>query len=142
MSPSPSVPTGSYYSIGEVTQLLGLSADTLRYYEKSGLLPRVARSESGRRIYDTQDLSRLRFIIRAKKMNFKLAEIADLLQMRLQPQAVKDDVRQLTAQKLGEIEAHIEELSHLRNELSLLLNLCRSSENGCPIIDQLDQKGE
>ena len=127
-------------SIGETSTLLGLSTDTLRYYEKSGLLPRVSRNDSGRRIYCEQDLSKLRFIIRAKKMNFSLSEIADLLQMRQQPQAVKDDIRLLTAQKLSDIEAHIEELSHLRNELTLLLNLCQSSENGCPIIEKLDEK--
>ena len=129
-------------SIGETSTLLGLSTDTLRYYEKSGLLPRVSRNDSGRRIYSEQDLSKLRFIIRAKKMNFSLSEIADLLQMRQQPQAVKDDIRLLTAQKLSDIEAHIEELSHLRNELTLLLNLCQSSENGCPIIDKLDENNE
>lgn len=129
-------------SIGETSTLLGLSTDTLRYYEKSGLLPRVSRNDSGRRIYCEQDLSKLRFIIRAKKMNFSLSEIADLLQMRQQPQAVKDDIRLLTAQKLSDIEAHIEELSHLRNELTLLLNLCQSSENGCPIIDKLDENNE
>ena len=61
-------------SIGETSDLLGLSTDTLRYYEKSGLLPRVSRNESGRRIYDEQDISNLRFIIRAKKMNFSLSE--------------------------------------------------------------------
>lgn len=133
------LPSSVYLSIGEVADLLGLSTDTLRYYEKSGLLKRVARSDSGRRIYDKNDLSKLRFIIRAKKMNFSLAEISDLLQMRQQPQKIKDEIRLLTAQKLSEIETHISELSHLRNELSLLLNLCRNSEGGCPIIDQLEQ---
>ncbi|WP_198262796.1 heavy metal-responsive transcriptional regulator [sulfur-oxidizing endosymbiont of Gigantopelta aegis] len=125
--------------IGDVSQLLGLSTDTLRYYEKSGLLPRIARNDSGRRIYDEMDISKLRFIIRAKKMNFSLAEISDLLKMRQKPQHVKDDIRFLTRQKLTEIESHIDELSHLKNELTLLLNLCQSSEDGCPIIDKLDE---
>ncbi len=126
-------------SIGETSDLLGLSTDTLRYYEKSGLLPRVSRNESGRRIYDEQDLSKLRFIIRAKKMNFSLSEITDLLQMRQQPQTVKNEIRLLTANKLSDIENHIEELSLLRNELTLLLNLCQNSEKGCPIIEKLDE---
>ncbi len=126
-------------SIGETSNLLGLSTDTLRYYEKSGLLPVISRNESGRRIYDEQDLSNLRFIMRAKKMNFSLSEIADLLQMRQQPHAVKDEIHLLTANKLSDIENHIEELSHLRNELILLLNLCQNSEKGCPIIDKLDE---
>ncbi len=128
----------STLSIGETSALLGLSTDTLRYYEKSGLLPRVARNNSGRRIYDNTDISNLRFIIRAKKMNFSLAEITDLLHMRQQPQTAKNAIRLLTAQKLSEIEIHIEELTHLRNELTLLLNLCHNSDQGCPIIDKLD----
>ncbi len=128
----------STLSIGETSALLGLSTDTLRYYEKSGLLPRVARNNSGRRIYDNTDISNLRFIIRAKKMNFSLAEISDLLRMRQQPQTAKNAIRLLTAQKLSEIEIHIDELTHLRNELTLLLNLCHNSDRGCPIIDELN----
>ncbi|MEK7758413.1 MAG: MerR family transcriptional regulator, partial [Pseudomonadota bacterium] len=60
-----------------MTQLLGLSADTLRYYEKIGLLQRISRNTAGVRYYSEQDISRLRFIQRAQKMNFSLAEIAD-----------------------------------------------------------------
>ncbi len=64
--------------IGEVSQSTGLSADTLRYYERIGLLPRVVRASSGRRRYSDRDISRLQFIQRAQRMNFTLAEIADL----------------------------------------------------------------
>ncbi len=124
--------------IGDVTKQLGLSADTLRYYEKIKLLPRVARTESGIRIYDDKDISRLKFIQRAQRMNFSLAEIADLLSMRSDPQHARDDVRQLTADKLNDIEAQLDDLKTLRNELTLLLNLCRGSEDGCPIIESID----
>ncbi len=127
-------------SIGEVSKFLSLSADTLRYYEKSGLLSVVAKNESGRRCYYQSDISILQFIIRAKKMNFTLSEIQQLLQMRQEPQKVKDEVRLLTALKLTQIENHINELSHLKNELSLLLNLCKGSKDGCPIIDELENK--
>jgi len=128
------------YRIGDITELLGLSADTLRYYEKSGVLPRIARTESGIRQYDDTDISRLRFIRRAQKMNFSLAEIRDLLTMREDPQHARDDVRQLTARKLEETQAHLAELTTLGNELQLLLNLCRGSEDGCPIIERIDDK--
>ena len=127
------------YKIGEVTKLLSLSADTLRYYEKIKLLPRVGRNASGVREYDDKDISRLKFIQRAQKMNFSLAEIADLLKMRENPQQVRNEVRQLTADKLSEVDAHLESLTTLRNELQLLLNLCQGSEDGCPIIDGLDK---
>ncbi len=126
------------YRIGDVTKQLGLSADTLRYYEKIKLLPRVARTESGIRMYDDKDISRLKFIQRAQRMNFSLAEIADLLSMRTDPQHARDDVRQLTADKLNDIEAQLNDLKILRNELTLLLNLCRGSEDGCPIIESIN----
>ncbi len=126
------------YRIGDVVRLTGLSADTLRYYEKIGLLPPVGRAASGVRLYGARDLSRLRFIQRAKSMNFSLDEIARLLEMREDPRHARDDVRGLTLRKLEEIEAHMAQLRTLRDELTLLVNLCRGSEAGCPIIDNLE----
>lgn len=128
------------HRIGDVTRLTGLSADTLRYYEKIKLLRPVGRLASGIRVYDERDLSRLRFIQRAKAMNFSLDEIAQLLEMREDPQHARDDVRELTHRKLEEVESHMEELDTLRKELTLLINLCRGAEAGCPIIEDLDSK--
>jgi len=128
------------YRIGDVTRITGLSADTLRYYEKIKLLRPVSRAASGVRVYDELDLSRLRFIQRAKSMNFSLDEIARLLEMREDPQNARDDVRELTRRKRKEVEDHLEELDTLRKELTLLINLCRGSEAGCPIIDDLDSR--
>ncbi len=127
------------YRIGEVSRLTGLSADTLRYYEKLGLLPRVARLPSGLRAYDDRDLSRLRFIQRAKAMHYSLEEIARLLEMRDDPQHARDEIRQLAHRKLAEIEQQMAELDSLRRELTLLVNLCRQAEDGCPIMEDLDQ---
>jgi len=126
------------YKIGEVTKLTDMSADTLRYYEKYGLLPAISRNTSGVRLYNDKDISRLKFIKRAQRMNFSLDEIKKLLSMREDPQHAKDSVRLLTADKLKNIEEQLSELSTLRNELQLLLNLCRGSENGCPIIEGMD----
>lgn len=126
------------YRIGDVTRLTGLSADTLRYYEKIKLLPRINRSASGIRVYTERDLSLLNFIRRAQKMNFSLAEIANLLKMRQNPQRARKSVRELTAMKLTEIEARLKDITILRDELQLLLNLCQASEKGCPIIESID----
>ena len=128
------------YRIGDVTKLLGISADTLRYYEKIGLLPAINRTDSGIRVYLDRDLSRLRFIRRAQKMQFRLKEIAELLKMREDPQHARDEVRILTRSKLSEVEEHLDDLQFLCNELQLLLNLCIASESGCPIIDSIDQE--
>lgn len=127
------------YRIGGVTRLLGISADTLRYYEKIGLLPAINRTVSGIRVYLERDLSRLRFIRRAQKMRFSLKEIAELLKMREDPQHARDEVRLLTRSKLSEVEEHLDDLQCLRNELQLLLNLCTASEDGCPIIESIDE---
>lgn len=123
-----------------MTRLTGLSADTLRYYEKIKLLRPVGRSSSGIRVYDEGDLSRLRFIQRAKAMNFSLEEIARLLEMREDPQHARDEVRELTHRKLEEVENQMEELDTLRKELTLLVSLCRGAEAGCTIIEDLDSK--
>jgi len=130
------------YKIGEVTKLIGMSADTLRYYEKFGLLANISRNESGVRQYDDKDLSRLKFIKRAQSMNFSLHEIKKLLTMREDPQHAKDSVRQLTADKLKSIESQVTELTTLQNELRLLLNLCRGSKEGCPIIEDIGADNE
>lgn len=130
--------TKNYYKIGEVAKLTALTADTLRYYEKFGLLEKIGRNESGIRHYTDKDLSSLRFIKRAQRINFSLAEIKTLLQMRQNPQHARNEVRLLTQQKLETIESHLEELGTLKNELTLLLNLCRSTEGGCPIIEDID----
>ncbi len=126
--------------IGGITRKLGISADTLRYYEKIGLFPRVNRTVSGIRLYSDRDISRLQFIKRAQKMNFSLAEITDLLKMREMPQQAREEVRTFTQRKLGEVEAHLKDLRILRNELQLLLNLCAGTQDGCPIIEGIDQR--
>ncbi len=126
--------------IGVVAEMLGLSIDTLRYYEKIGLLPRIGRSGSGIRAYGERDLSRLRFIQRAQKMGFTLAEIGMLLTMRDNPQRARAEVRKLTAAKLDETEARLKEITLLRNELQLLLNLCRGAKHGCPIIETIGRE--
>ncbi len=127
------------YRIGNVTKLLDISADTLRYYEKIGLLPAINRTDSGICVYLDRDLSRLRFIRRAQKMQFSLKEISELLKMREDPQHARDEVRILTRSKLSEVEEHLDDLQFLRNELQLLLNLCTASEEGCPIIEGINE---
>jgi len=127
------------YMIGEVARQLVMSVDTLRYYEKIGLLPKVSRAESGIRHYSDKDISHLKFIKRAQQMNFTLAEIGDLLKMREAPQHARTEVRQMTANKLQEVGLRLTELDVLRRELALLVNLCSASEEGCPIIDRMEK---
>lgn len=126
-------------SIGETAQQTGLSVDTLRYYEKIGLVPNVARDPSGRRRYDGTDLSRLRFIQRAQRCNFSLDEIRQLLEFRGCRDAARPAVAQLTKHKLADIQHRLAELEQLQHELQQLLHLCQGSDQGCPIIEGLDR---
>lgn len=126
------------YPIGTITKRLEMSADTLRYYEKIGLLKRIYRNEAGRRLYSEKDVSRLKFIKRAQRMGFTLAEIGNLLSFRENPQTAQPQVRELAHHKLKEIEGHLAEVTTLKKELSLLLSLCEASSEGCPILENLD----
>ena len=130
------------HKIGDVATTAGVSVDTLRYYEKIGLLKNIYRNESGVRLYSDKDISQLNFIKRAQRMNFSLDEIRDLLDMRTDPQKACTEARELTAKKLQDVEAHLIELNSLRNELQLLLNLCQAAEDGCPIIEDLSTQTE
>ncbi|MEX2515688.1 MAG: heavy metal-responsive transcriptional regulator [Gammaproteobacteria bacterium] len=128
----------SAISIGEAARRTGLSVDTLRYYEKIQLMPCLARDSGGRRRYSERDLSQLRFIQRAQRCDFSLTEIGELLKLRRAPEASRPQVQQLTEQKLEDIKTRLEDLERLQHELELLLNLCRGSDKGCPIIESLD----
>ena len=126
--------------IGQVAKQLSMIVDTLRYYEKFGLLPNLGRDSSGIRFFTEKDLSRLRFIQRAQQMKFKLAEIKELLIMRENPQSAKETIRMTTAKKLQQVDTRIQELSILRAELQLLVNLCTGSKDGCPILEDMERK--
>jgi len=125
--------------IGVVVAELGMSADTLRYYEKIKLMPKIRRNDVGVRLYSGKDLSCLRFIKRAQKMGFTLDAIAQLLKFRNNPQKAKPQVRKLASQKLVEIEVHLAELGTLRDELHLLTNLCSANSDSCPILEAFDE---
>jgi len=129
-------------SIGEASITTGLSADTLRYYERIGLLGRVARNPGGQRRYTGDDIARLGFVQRAQAMDFRLDEIAQLLALRGSAGDVRAEVRALTETKLAAIEQRIQALTRLRDELTELVRQCHASERDCPIISRMDQRTE
>lgn len=129
----------SGYQIGAVAKRLSITADTLRYYEKIGLLPRVARTPSGLRAYDDGDLARLRFIRRAQAMNFTLAEISALIELREHRRRSKASVRAMAQAKVREIDDRVNTLIALRDELKTLVDACPGSDTSCPILRGLEQ---
>lgn len=122
------------HSIGAAASKVGMSADTLRYYERIGLLRPTLRDAGGRRVYTERELEQLRFIARAQAMDFRLAEIRHLLELRNDPSTSRNEARHLTRTKLAEIDRRMRDLRHLRGELRLLLNLCDASADTCPIL--------
>lgn len=124
-------------SIGGACEQLGIPADTLRYYERIKLIPRIARDAGGRRRLSLADLERLRFVQRAQAMDFSLAEIRQLLQLRERPGNARAAALRMAAGKLAAIEQRLATLKHLRNELALLTNLCTQATKGCPILEGL-----
>ncbi len=129
-------------SIRQAGRETGLSPDTLRYYERIGLLGPVARNNGGQRRYTKQDIARLRFVRRAQAMDFSLEEIGQLLALRDQPGDVRADVRRLTETRLAAIEQRIDSLIRLRDELTQLVSVCRTSNGDCPIIARMDSRNE
>lgn len=122
------------YRIGDAAALVGASVDTLRYYERIGLLPRLARAPSGARVFDDRDITRLRFIRRAQAMNFTLAEIGALLELRDRPRRPKAAVREMAHAKVREIDERVNVLLALREELSGLVGACPGKGVECPIL--------
>ncbi len=124
--------------IGQTAELLGMTADTLRYYEKIKLVPRAAKNLAGRREYAEDDLARLRFVQRAQSIGFSLDEIAHLLTLREDPGSVSRETRALAEEKCRKIEDKLHTLKKVHGELTLLLGLCSGDGENCPIIDRLD----
>lgn len=126
------------YLMGAAVKKLGLSADTLRYYEKIDLVPRAAKNGSGHRTYSDRDLDRLRFVQRAQSIGFSLEEIRRLLKLRANPVKCSRAVRALAREKCEHLRRQLEALKKMHAELSLLLNLCSGETEHCPILERLD----
>lgn len=128
--------------IGELAEKTGLSAHTIRFYEKQGLIQASQRSESGYRYYDAADLRRAEFVRSARNVGFSLEDIASLLSIRLDRDSHScQEVTDITRHKLEEVNARIAELQQMQRSLALLLeSCCGGPENAthCSIIEALD----
>ena len=113
------------YLIGQLAKHCGVSSDTLRFYEKNGLLVPAGRSEGGYRLYSEGDLSRIHFILRAKAIGLSLDEIRELLDIRLEAsQHSCAEVKAITQAKLAEVDRKMAELARIRNALKKLNDAC------------------
>lgn len=134
--------TTQFLTIGKLAERSGISTDTLRYYEKMGLIKAASRSESGYRIYGEDAERILQFIRGAKTLNFTLEEIRQLLTLNRSDKATCAEVLKHTTGKITEAEQKIRELKEVKRILSALVEQCPAdgtSVSSCPILGHINQ---
>ena len=129
-------------TIGKVANLVSVSTDTLRYYERERLIAPVSKSTVGYRLYDQDTVRRIRFIKHAQHCGFTLTEIRALLALRASEAACCRDVRTLALEKKLQLEAKVKAMKVMSKALDHLIVAC-SDESGplddCPILAALDR---
>lgn len=127
-------------TIGQVAQKTGLGIETIRFYERKGLIDEPARKQSGYRQYDIDIVDRLVFIQQAKTLGFSLAEINELLSLKLTPGSTSREIRNIAEAKLADIEDKIKKLKRMQNTLKKLVNECtgHGPVSECPILEAFD----
>lgn len=131
-------------TIGEVARRADVGVETIRYYERIGLLDEPPRAESGYRQYPFSAVSALQFIRQAKTFGFTLHEIGELMDLRFEPDASACRVRGLAEEKLADMEAKLGGLRRIRRALVELIDSCdgKGTVDECPIRDALVKGGE
>lgn len=129
-------------TIGKIAKLAGVGVETIRYYQRRGLVEEPRRKDSGYRQYPNDTIARIRFIKRTKELGFSLKEIKELLYLRVDPQTTCEDIKTRAVGKIHEIEVKILELQKMKEALSKLIISCERTgkTTECPILDFLDRE--
>ena len=127
-------------TIGRVARHAGVAVDTVRFYERQGLIAEPPRRRSGYRQYPAETIERIRFIRRAKDLGFTLEEIAELLALRSTTGRSCADVRAHATAKIARIEEKLRDLERMKGALGRLVATCtgRGSTRECPILESLE----
>lgn len=127
-------------TIGEVAERANVHMETLRYYERRGLVARPPRSASNYRLYPEDAVRRVRFIKRAQELGFSLNDIKELLSLRADPEAGCAEVRACAEAKIKDIDAKIGALTAMKYALSTLVAACSGEGplTDCPILESLE----
>lgn len=124
--------------IKELSQATGVDVETIRFYEKQGLLPPPARRDNGYRNYAESHLERLSFIRHCRALDMPLSDVARLLSFLDEPEVHCGDVNDLVDQQLARVRARLKSMRALEKQLMLLRSQCRESLGGhCGILDEL-----
>lgn len=130
-------------TISKVARQAGIATDTVRYYEREGLLEKPARTTSGYRQYSAEAVARLRFIRQAKELGFSLHEIRELLSLRVGAQRSCAEVKARAERKIADVDRRVAQLRRVRKALLKLAAACRGRgpTSQCPILDALEAEG-
>jgi MerR family copper efflux transcriptional regulator len=130
------------FNIGEAAARSGVSAKMVRHYESLGLLPTVARTDSGYRQYGESEVHTLRFIRRGRDLGFSMAEIAELLKLYQNRRRASGDVKRIALAHVADLERRMNEMAEMKRTLEHLAHCCHGDERpDCPILDELGQRG-
>ncbi len=131
-------------TIGKVARLAGVGVETIRFYERKGLIPEPPRKESGYRQYPEEAVYRIRFIRRARELGFSLQEAKELLSVRGDPESTCENIRNRAEAKIADIEDKIRTLAKMKDELAKLVAACDAGApiSECPILAALDEKSK
>ncbi|SEL82637.1 Cd(II)/Pb(II)-responsive transcriptional regulator [Colwellia chukchiensis] len=126
--------------IGELSKTSGCSIQTIRYYEKEGLLSEPERTEGNFRLYDVTVLKQLEFVKHCRSLDISLIDIKRLIDLKNKPEESCSSVNALIAQQLALVNKRMKELKALKNELQQMASTCNSDNTieGCGIIKSLD----
>lgn len=129
-------------TIGHLAHEAGINLETVRYYEREGLLPKAPRSASGYRLFPADAMRRLRFIRRAQELGFSLKEIRELLALRISPGTTSAEIRKRAEAKIADIEGKIRSLESMNKSLRKLTKSCARCGplSECPILESLDRE--
>ncbi|WP_275096671.1 heavy metal-responsive transcriptional regulator [Sedimenticola hydrogenitrophicus] len=130
-------------TIGKLARQVDLGVETLRYYERRGLIEPQSRTDSGYRLYSEDARERLQFIRRAQVLGFSLDEVAELLSLSDRPEQSAAEVKRLTRAKIADIETRILDLERMKSALSALEEQCpghAGTTAECPILSALNQQ--
>ncbi len=130
------------FSVGALADKAGINLETVRYYEKIGLMPKPKRKESRYRIYNDDDFARLKFIIRAKELGFTLKEISELFSLKVDSESKCGDIKKLVEEKVYDVENKIRDLKSIKKHLEKLVTQCVNeviSSEECPIVKALER---
>jgi MerR family transcriptional regulator, copper efflux regulator len=129
-------------TIGRLAKQAGVNLETVRFYERRGLMPKAPRSASGYRLFPADATRRLRFIRRAQDLGFSLKEIRELLALRVSPRTTSAEIRKRAEAKIADIDGKIRSLESMNKTLRKLTKSCAGfgSASECPILESLDRE--